>query len=76
MTKVNRLSAQNCGVMTSTILKSVRVFWLTSTPENFSDAAPDPNADRSRAERWFANHTGAGEAAPVKTDGFSVCGIN
>ena len=76
MTKVNRLSAQNCGVMTSTILKSVRVFWLTSTPENFLDAAPDPNADRSRAERCGGDRTGAGEAGPMKTDGFSVCGIN
>jgi hypothetical protein len=32
-------------------------------PKELLDAAPDPEQDRARAERWFANHTGTGEAA-------------
>lgn len=32
-------------------------------PKDLMDAVPDPKASRDKAERWFANHTGAGEAA-------------
>jgi len=32
-------------------------------PKDLLDAVPDPKASREMAQRWFANHTGAGEAA-------------
>jgi hypothetical protein len=32
-------------------------------PQELLEAVPTPNEDRTRAERWFANHTGSGEAA-------------
>lgn len=32
-------------------------------PKELLEAVPNPNQERTRAERWFANHTGAGEAA-------------
>ncbi len=32
-------------------------------PQELLEAVPDPDQDRARAERWFANHTGSGEAA-------------
>jgi hypothetical protein len=32
-------------------------------PEELLHAVPDPNADRERAERWFANKTGTGQVA-------------
>jgi Family of unknown function (DUF5343) len=32
-------------------------------PKDLLEAAPNPNQERTGAERWFANHTGAGEAA-------------
>lgn len=32
-------------------------------PAELREAVPDPNANRPSAERWFANRTGAGEAA-------------
>jgi hypothetical protein len=32
-------------------------------PGDLQEAVPDPIRDRSQAERWFANHTGAGQAA-------------
>src|SRR3990172_9465299 len=31
------------------------------------DAVPDPKTNRDMAKRWFANHTGAGDAAKPKT---------
>jgi hypothetical protein len=35
-------------------------------PRELLDAIPDPLANRQAAERWFANHTGAGTAAVGK----------
>jgi hypothetical protein len=35
-------------------------------PKELLEASPNPTADRSTAERWFANHTGAGTAAVGK----------
>jgi hypothetical protein len=35
-------------------------------PGELLDAVPDPNQDRSKAERWFANHTGSGEGAAAR----------
>ena len=32
-------------------------------PEDLLSAVPDPKANREMAQRWFANHTGAGENA-------------
>jgi Family of unknown function (DUF5343) len=32
-------------------------------PRELLEAVPNPNTDRARAERWFANQTGAGQAA-------------
>ena len=32
-------------------------------PDELLSAAPDPSSDRNAAERWFANHTGAGASA-------------
>ena len=32
-------------------------------PPELLDAVPNPGEDRSRAERWFANRTGTGDAA-------------
>jgi Family of unknown function (DUF5343) len=32
-------------------------------PRELPEAVPDPNADRSAADRWFANQTGVGAAA-------------
>jgi hypothetical protein len=32
-------------------------------PQELRDAVPDPTEDRAAATRWFANHTGKGEAA-------------
>jgi hypothetical protein len=32
-------------------------------PKDLLDAVADPKTSRSKAERWFGNHTGAGEAA-------------
>lgn len=32
-------------------------------PSDLRDAVDNPREDRSAAKRWFANHTGAGEAA-------------
>lgn len=32
-------------------------------PKDLLHAVPDPKASREMAQRWFANHTGAGEAA-------------
>jgi hypothetical protein len=32
-------------------------------PKDLLDAVADPKTSRDKAERWFANHTGAGEAA-------------
>ncbi|MEW6614639.1 MAG: DUF5343 domain-containing protein [Thermodesulfobacteriota bacterium] len=32
-------------------------------PDELIAAVPNPSIDRSAAERWFANHTGAGSAA-------------
>jgi hypothetical protein len=32
-------------------------------PDDLIAAVPNPSSDRSAAERWFANHTGAGSAA-------------
>lgn len=32
-------------------------------PEELLDAVPDPRQERDAARRWFASHTGAGEAA-------------
>ena len=32
-------------------------------PDDLIAAVPNPSIDRSAAERWFANHTGAGSAA-------------
>ncbi len=32
-------------------------------PQELLDAVPDPADSRDAAERWFANHTGAGQAA-------------
>jgi hypothetical protein len=35
-------------------------------PQELLHAAPDPTQERAPAERWFANHTGAGESAVRK----------
>jgi hypothetical protein len=32
-------------------------------PKDLLEAVPNPNTERAQAERWFANHTGAGENA-------------
>jgi hypothetical protein len=32
-------------------------------PQELRDAVPNPDKDRQSAERWFANHTGAGQTA-------------
>lgn len=32
-------------------------------PRELLEAVPNPSSDRARAERWFANQTGAGDAA-------------
>lgn len=32
-------------------------------PKDLLEAVPNPNQERTAAERWFANHTGAGETA-------------
>jgi hypothetical protein len=32
-------------------------------PKGLIEAVPNPNEDRDAAERWFAHHSGAGEAA-------------
>jgi Family of unknown function (DUF5343) len=32
-------------------------------PKDLLEAVPNPNQERTQAERWFANHTGAGQAA-------------
>jgi hypothetical protein len=38
-------------------------------PQELLDAVSDPNTNRVQAERWFANHTGAGEAAVKRMAG-------
>jgi Family of unknown function (DUF5343) len=35
-------------------------------PQELLHAAPNPSEERAPAERWFANHTGAGESAVRK----------
>ena len=32
-------------------------------PEELTDAIPDPTSNRDKVKKWFANHTGTGEAA-------------
>ena len=32
-------------------------------PKDLLEAVPNPNKERTQVERWFANHTGAGQAA-------------
>jgi hypothetical protein len=39
-------------------------------PQELLDAVPDPVADRSGAERWFANHTGSGQVGVRKMVAF------
>jgi hypothetical protein len=41
-------------------------------PEELLDGIPDPSSNKNTAERWFANHTGGGEAAVRKITQFYI----